>query len=80
MKVLILDTLRYEIVKEETIPSCTIVGGMYVKELKLIPVAFVALAEHREAIEKLFKEMKERKQKFDREEWTDLMLLSKYRP
>lgn len=53
MKVLIVDTIKGEITEEKEIASLTVVDGMWVKELNMIPLAYVYKAEHRDEVQRL---------------------------
>lgn len=60
MKVIIVDpTAPPAVLSEHDIPSLTVVEGMFVKELKMCPLAFVFQAEYRQEVLALLKEVEE---------------------
>lgn len=63
MKVIIVNLVRNEIIEEAEIPSCTLVNGMYIKELDMINATYVFKAEKKEYIESILKEVKESEQR-----------------
>lgn len=58
VKVIIVDVLKTEITEEKEIPTLTVVEGLWVKELGMIPLAYVYKAEHRAEVQRLLDQLK----------------------
>ena len=60
-------------IKEYIIPSITIIEGMFVKELDLIPAVYVFKAEFRKELEAIQEERKKLKAEYEKADWALLM-------
>lgn len=65
MKVIIVDFLKRRIEKEVEIPRITVVDKMYVKELGLIPLAYVFDAAKRTEVESALLRVREAEAAFE---------------
>lgn len=79
MRVLIVDLQEYKIAREEEIAACTLVEGMFVRELDMIPSAYVFAAERRMEVEITLKMLKSLKEVYEAENWRLLISMSPWR-
>lgn len=69
MKIVVVDPINGTIESEDReIPSITIVNGMYVKELNMMPAAYVYKAEHRAEITLIINELNRKRKVLQEEE------------